>query len=711
VPLQTVRTPGNIPPSKWKPGAGAIKDLRMRYRKGKKELPNEDEKARDASVANTTNFQVGQTVVARTHISRTNPTTGKVDTFAKPGDRLKVEKVLSIGSAEVSRLGWPGVVLVGIPEIRKTKDLESEAKSFDLKELRYKYRKAKGLRRRLRKSTAGSSLIHVRKKDIDKLKEEAEAKGIKFDWRGTHSNGNERVKLTGDDEAIDAMARKFGRRMKSLNTGVKAMDDEMIDATTDEVGIEDKEMPDEPLSAQFLRRVHEDKSILMQDYHDIIRHVEHPEIRKFAEETLLPALEDIMSGVEELFDTHHSDLPGIEGAMTKDADMEDETIENTDEKGEDLESDDTVNETADIQSEGDSTDDREEEEPTGDEVVEGMETKRLKNAKTKSAECTCKDKKNCKCGKSLKKKKALTEDEVEGIKGDIETDPVESLASKALEMEEKAELGEVSNYLKDVSTLPDIEDDHRLKAYHYHKNLERMSGMDVFDMKALDDEETEDKSIPGDLEWLQEEGAEGEHKNIHPHRKMCGKSSRFLKGLSTERAFGETHRDTAMALHKEMEGAINEDQMEDEVKDDEMMEEIVEEEIPEPGTMDTKAKDDDKDEKAMKVRMKSWWGVVNKVGNYILEKINDQGRQSSPNTPPYRITDKRTNKTVATADSLREAEKKIDDLDDQDYAAQKGKKSTEDDDKDEKKLKGTLLAQRKMMRELYSKLNGLAKIR
>lgn len=426
------------------------------------------------------------------------------------------------------------------------------------------------------------------------------------------------------------------------------MDDEMIDATTDEVGIEDKEMPDEPLSAQFLRRVHEDKSILMQDYHDIIRHVEHPEIRKFAEETLLPALEDIMSGVEELFDTHHSDLPGIEGAMTKDADMEDETIENTDEKGEDLESDDTVNETADIQSEGDSTDDREEEEPTGDEVVEGMETKRFKNIKTKSAECTCKDKKNCKCGKSLKKKKALTDDEVDAIKDDIDTQasdtedaPVESLSSKALEMEEKAELGEVSNYLKDVSTLPDIEDDHRLKAYHYHKNLERMSGMDAFDMKALDDDETEDKSIPGDLEWLQEEGAEGEHKNIHPHRKMCGKSSRFLKGLSTEKAFGETHRDMAMTLHKEMEGAINEDQMEDEVKDDEVMEEVVEEEIPEPGTMNTKAKDD-KDEKKKSIKTKS-----------------------------------------------------DDDL----------------EDKDEKKLKGTLLAQRKMMRELYSKLNGLAKIR
>ena len=46
--------------------------------------------------------------------------------------------------------------------------------------------------------------------------------------------------------------------------------------------------------------------------------------------------------------------------------------------------------------------------------------------------------------------------------------------------------------------------------------------------------------------------------------------------------------------------------MEDEVKDDEMMEEVVEEEIPEPGTMDTKAKDDDKDEKKEKsVRTKS----------------------------------------------------------------------------------------------------------
>jgi hypothetical protein len=79
-------------------------------------------------------------------------------------------------------------------------------KSLDMSSVRKKYRPTKTLRRRLRKSVPGSSLVHVAPSDLNAAREMAEAKGLKFDHVGS-AGGLSRVKLMGDDSGIDAVAQ------------------------------------------------------------------------------------------------------------------------------------------------------------------------------------------------------------------------------------------------------------------------------------------------------------------------------------------------------------------------------------------------------------------------------------------------------------------------------------------------------------------------
>lgn len=78
--------------------------------------------------------------------------------------------------------------------------------------LRKKYRPVAGVRRRLKKSTPGASMIHVRHKDVDAMREEADARGVKTHLAGEVPGGM-KFKLTGDDESIDAVASLFGSRL------------------------------------------------------------------------------------------------------------------------------------------------------------------------------------------------------------------------------------------------------------------------------------------------------------------------------------------------------------------------------------------------------------------------------------------------------------------------------------------------------------------
>jgi transcription antitermination factor NusG len=84
-------------------------------------------------------------------------------------------------------------------------------------EIRKKYRPVKGLRKKLKNSSPGTSVLYVNGKDIAKAKKLAEGRGLKFTHTGTHSSGLDRIKLMGDDKAIEDIAKEFGRRrIKSL---------------------------------------------------------------------------------------------------------------------------------------------------------------------------------------------------------------------------------------------------------------------------------------------------------------------------------------------------------------------------------------------------------------------------------------------------------------------------------------------------------------
>jgi hypothetical protein len=109
---------------------------------------------------------------------------------------------------EIIREGSYTDCLIGA-EVR----LRQEQKS--LTPLRRKYRPAsgKGFRRRLRKSVPGSSLMYVSGKDLEAAKALAEQRGLKFMHLGS-GDGHAKVKLIGGDDAIDEVAREYGKRMR-----------------------------------------------------------------------------------------------------------------------------------------------------------------------------------------------------------------------------------------------------------------------------------------------------------------------------------------------------------------------------------------------------------------------------------------------------------------------------------------------------------------
>lgn len=102
---------------------------------------------------------------------------------------------------------------------------ESKPSPFKIKELqnlRKKYRKTKGLSRRIKRSQPGSSTVWVRQKDLQKCQGMAKQLGLK----SSHVGGNERlakVKLMGHDDGISAVAKEYGRRVKILAKKGKSM--------------------------------------------------------------------------------------------------------------------------------------------------------------------------------------------------------------------------------------------------------------------------------------------------------------------------------------------------------------------------------------------------------------------------------------------------------------------------------------------------------
>lgn len=578
------------------------------------------------------------------------------------------------------------------------KEMEARYSKYDQKAmtaLRKQYRTSKGLRRRLRKSIPGAASMHVSEKDMDAARKLAGEKGVKFERMG-----ETKVKLIGPDEAIDEVAKAFGRRVKAMAIATKALYDmvylgrdrglygelcrivrelpngkveiELDEGSRYEVrkeeikkdkgktmskvktkalpeqieDVEEKDMDnpnaDEPFGSQSLRHY---RQKLMDDMAETEGHLklqDHEPTKKI----LTKMQEHRADMLDEIESTHakcYKDLPQFEA----DADPE-EGEEELEEVAEAKEFDPLDDD------EGTPADSDLEDEPTPEEVIEGMElvedepdvdqvkqlkgikTKRIIPAKRKSHQCG-------KCAKAMedeKKEKDYPIDTPVPEQAIEDVNLPDSAKDFKLADHEKKGIGEAGDYLKDLGEPNSIHDDEsRMKAYHYAKTLEGIgqieehakesAGAAMEDAEEAINNEGVKSQIPGDLDYWQEEADEPEHV------KMCKGASSFLKQMSTRKDFGDPHREEAKSWHKRLKDLVETGDPLGSEEADEMDEEMG---IPspedsasktyEPGEMGEKdADEDDKEDKRMK--RKGMNGTKGFVYSIIMDVSPDAAKNSS----------------------------------------------------------------------------------
>lgn len=243
-------------------------------------------------------------------------------------------------------------------------------------------------------------------------------------------------------------------------------------------------------------------------------------------------------------------------------------------------------------------------EPTAEEALEGMQTKRLRRiprkvtvrrksleedeeekslfrrkdleeeefieegkrlrSRRKSA-CPC-GKEPCECDeKGLRRRRKDFEEEMIGM-----DEPINDLLEpKGLDSRELGMVTEAAGHAKNLSGMENLDEEARMKSFHYHKTLEGMA--------QLDDLAEGKSEFVGDSEFWQEEAAETEHKdlppgeiaadmpnpgdvpgqptskNLHPHRQACKDASVFFGDVARTKDWGETHRQDAQAVAKALE--------------------------------------------------------------------------------------------------------------------------------------------------------------
>ena len=407
---------------------------------------------------------------------------------------------------------------------------------------------------------------------------------------------------------------KYGK--KDMEADIPVPEEEIaIDADVPEEIVEEEKGLDEPYGAQVVRRMHEDASLLMKDYDSMMGPLEHAETKSYLEGHL-QGLEKHLSGLEKHWAKHYKDLPPLEGAMEADA-GEDDPLEEVKDLEDDVEKDmDTMDDNpVPADSEEDEVPSPEEAYEGSIEGEKGLKRK-VKSACPECGKQGC----SCKKSKSLlvrinkpmigdrttaarnlknsfdkmKASGAVATDEGVELEdtqsnrdllkrlryrfeqkflekdlpvphGDLSKTDVPPPAwepgagAKGLEPHESAAVGEASGFLKDIAQ-PDSQfgEEERLKSFHYHKSLKAIA--DVGDADSLGGDvaavpgEEIHKSVPGDPDWAGEEAAEPEHKS---HRKACKDASEFLGQAARERAFGDPHREKAMAFHKALEEVVN----------------------------------------------------------------------------------------------------------------------------------------------------------
>jgi hypothetical protein len=382
------------------------------------------------------------------------------------------------------------------------------------KKLRMKYRKsAKGLVRRLKKSSPGKAMIYVWGKDIGEAEKMAKAKGLKFQRQGYHVSGAEKVKLMGDDSSIDEVAKHFGQpfrsgvKTKSLNGAnnvakkelkreVKAAPEGMGGGDPRDLNGDGVVSQVEKWGAQMMRHAHDHFSTGMKTYDEMLNVLEDEDVKNHFTGHL-GNMEKFLSDNEALWEKKYGsgsehNYPPLAGMEDKDL-TEDEAEDISDDivdEEEDTEADDAADEIVDDLDDADDkdmdtmddaavpADSGGDELADPDEAVEGMEedVKSLRakyrkgglkaaplKAKKKSA-CPC-GKPNCDCGKKDKMGPAVAA-AIPAIAG-------------ALSGGEKGYVKEAGGFLGEVAQPNSPwEEEHRFKAYHYHKTLEGIGDLE-----------------------------------------------------------------------------------------------------------------------------------------------------------------------------------------------------------------------------------------
>ena len=363
---------------------------------------------------------------------------------------------------------------------------------------------------------------------------------------------------------------------QDTKTETKAMD---AAPTPEEMNGNDMETKEEPLGAQVLRMLHEDFKMVLQNYDSVMGMLEHAGVRKMLEKNLM-MIEKTLSEVETAFTKEYPQLPGLEDAMT----TEEEELGETE---------------------------REMEEPTAEEAVEGMQKKDLTPEQAKALRVKYRGKGMCPgCGMSpcICMKKDMAE-EVEEVRGDLEEtgEELEDVEDD-LEPYEKRMVSEARNYLGELGTDGMFTDEQRMKAYHYYKTLDGIAtlaeahsklennlgnhdvppatwapgaGAKAQPSEKIDPEKAReilrhgevggkpltedqrrmfgaaagrgDKAAPGTAEWREEEIQEPEHQEKNTYRKMCKDCGVFMKQLSTTTLLTDAIRKKAAYWHRSME--------------------------------------------------------------------------------------------------------------------------------------------------------------
>jgi len=317
----------------------------------------------------------------------------------------------------------------------------------------------------------------------------------------------------------------------------------------------EQEMPDdkpvEKYSSQVLRRLHEDFSQLMEEYDEMREPLEHEPVDAVVTK-VLEGLEAFLTEIEETHEEHHPDAEPLGGGGTGDEPIEEE-------RGKGAETNAV---------EADSEMDRE---PSPDEAVRGM---RGKGYKAMCSKCGKDHAKGTACkGKSMKTKGTLGVEEghvpgtavhhhgpgehTDEIVEEGEHTPGEE--TDQFQEHEHKSLTESQSFLQEVAEGRDWTDEHRMKAYHYHKLLDHMgqltepgqvtggmtTGKDFHE--AHQAEETADVEMHGGAGKL----------GMKEARQGLGQISGWLHNLSGLPNIGGEHRQQAAAHHKMISGILD----------------------------------------------------------------------------------------------------------------------------------------------------------